>query len=62
MVEFRLPAASRPRPGKTWPTPPSATRIKRFQIYRWNLDKGGNPTLDVIPSIWMRAARWFWMR
>lgn len=47
MVAIRLPAASRPHVGKTWPVPQAAARIRRFQIYRWDPDKGGNPTLDM---------------
>ena len=49
MVALALPTASRPHAGKTWPAPESTPRTKRFQIYRWNPDKGGNPTLDVYP-------------
>ncbi|MBB4286912.1 succinate dehydrogenase iron-sulfur subunit [Roseospira goensis] len=46
MVEFALPPKSRIKPGKTWPAPQGATKVKTFRIYRWDPDKGGNPTLD----------------
>ena len=47
MVQFRLPANSKVRPGKVWPEPNNASRTKRFRIYRWNPDEGNNPRLDV---------------
>ena len=46
MAELTLPAGSRPKPGKTFKAPSGAKRVKTFQIYRWNPDTGGNPTLD----------------
>jgi succinate dehydrogenase / fumarate reductase iron-sulfur subunit len=46
MAEFRLPANSRIRPGKTWPAPDGANRTRRFVVYRYDPDGGGNPTLD----------------
>ncbi len=45
MAEFRLPANSRVRPGKTHPDP-AARRPKSFKVYRWNPDDGENPRLD----------------
>jgi succinate dehydrogenase / fumarate reductase iron-sulfur subunit len=47
MVDLSLPENSRPVPGKTWPAPPGATRVKRFEVYRWNPDESGNPRVDV---------------
>jgi succinate dehydrogenase / fumarate reductase iron-sulfur subunit len=41
-----LPPASRPKPGKVWKAPAGATRVKNFQIYRWDPDEGGNPRID----------------
>jgi succinate dehydrogenase / fumarate reductase iron-sulfur subunit len=46
MAELTLPAASRPKPGKTYKAPSGAKRVKTFKIYRWDPDKGGNPTID----------------
>jgi succinate dehydrogenase / fumarate reductase, iron-sulfur subunit len=46
MAELTLPAASRPKPGKTFKAPAGAKRVKTFKIYRWDPDKGGNPTID----------------
>ncbi len=47
MVQFNLPKNSRPTPGKTWPKPANAKRLKEFRIYRWNPDDGVNPRIDV---------------
>jgi len=46
MAELTLPAESRPKPGKTYKAPAGAKRVKTFKIYRWDPDKGGNPTID----------------
>ena len=46
MAELTLPAESRPKPGKTFKAPSGAKRIKTFKVYRWDPDKGGNPTID----------------
>jgi succinate dehydrogenase / fumarate reductase iron-sulfur subunit len=46
MAELTLPAESRPKPGKTYKAPSGAKRVKTFKIYRWDPDKGGNPTID----------------
>jgi succinate dehydrogenase / fumarate reductase iron-sulfur subunit len=46
MAEFSLPANSKIVAGKTWSAPPGAKRIRRFKIYRWDPDAGGNPRLD----------------
>jgi succinate dehydrogenase / fumarate reductase iron-sulfur subunit len=46
MAQFRLPANSRIRPGKTWSAPEGAARTRRFVVYRYDPDGGGNPTLD----------------
>jgi succinate dehydrogenase iron-sulfur subunit len=45
MVEFRLPANSRFETGQTWPKPAS-TKVKEFQVYRWNPDIGQKPRID----------------
>lgn len=46
MVKLSLPQNSRVRPGKTWPVPSGATRLKTFKVYRWNPEDGENPRLD----------------
>lgn len=46
MAEFRLPANSVVRPGKSFPAPDGAKRTKRFKIYRWDPDAGENPRTD----------------
>ena len=46
MAEFTLPANSKVKPGKTWPAPSGAGKIRSFKIYRWSPDDGGNPRLD----------------
>ena len=46
MVKLSLPQNSRVRPGKTWPVPSGATRLKTFNVYRWNPEDGENPRLD----------------
>lgn len=44
---FGLPKNSRVTAGKVWPAPPGAIRAKRFAVYRYDPDIGGNPRLDV---------------
>jgi len=46
MVEFNLPANSKVGAGKTVKAPEGASRIKKFKIYRYDPDSGGNPVLD----------------
>ncbi len=46
MVEFRLPANSRVKKGRTWPAPEGASNTKAFRVYRWDPDSGDNPRLD----------------
>ncbi len=46
MAEFKLPANSVIKEGKTWPAPAGATRIKNFRIYRYDPDSGENPRWD----------------
>ena len=45
MAELTLPAASRPKTGKSWPAA-SGSNLREFQIYRWDPDEGGNPRID----------------
>ena len=46
MVEFSLPDNARPRPGQHFPAPVSATRVQRFEIYRWDPDSSEPPRID----------------
>ena len=39
-------AGSRIERGRTWPAPAGATRVKTFEIYRYDPDSGKNPRLD----------------
>ena len=43
---FGVTPESRIEPGKTWPSPSGAVRLKTFEIYRYNPDTGNNPRLD----------------
>ena len=46
MAEFTLPANSKVGKGTTHKAPAGATRIKEFEVYRWNPDDGKNPVID----------------
>jgi succinate dehydrogenase / fumarate reductase iron-sulfur subunit len=46
MAELTLPKNSRIMPGKTWPKPAGATRLKEYRVYRYDPDSGENPRLD----------------
>lgn len=46
MAEFKLPANSIVKEGKTWPAPKGATRVKNFKIYRYDPASGENPRWD----------------
>lgn len=41
-----LPKGSSPKKGQTHKAPAGATNVRAFQIYRWDPDRGGNPTID----------------
>lgn len=43
---FGLAAESRIKPGRTWPAPKPAARLKSFQVYRYDPDQNENPRLD----------------
>ncbi len=43
---FGLSRESRIERGKSWPAPAGATRVKRFDIYRYDPDSGRNPRID----------------
>jgi succinate dehydrogenase / fumarate reductase iron-sulfur subunit len=46
MVEFALPKNSRLTKGKEFLASEEATRIKRFEVYRWDPDTDENPRID----------------
>ncbi len=46
MAQFRLPANSRVRSGRTYTGKNGATNTRKFSVYRYDPDAGGNPTLD----------------
>ncbi len=46
MVQFTLPRNSRVEPGRTWPKPEGASRLKEFRIYRFDPESGANPRID----------------
>src|ERR1043166_1378450 len=46
MAELTLPKNSHVQPGVLHPAPPHAKRPRTFKVYRYDPDKGGNPTLD----------------
>ncbi len=46
MVELLLPKNSQVQPGKTWPKPEGAARLREFKIYRYDPDTEENPRLD----------------
>ena len=46
MAEFRLPANSTVKKGKTYKADAGATNVRNFNIYRWNEDNGENPRID----------------
>ena len=43
---FGVAAASRIECGKTWPAPDNATRVKKFEIYRYDPELGKYPRID----------------
>ncbi|MEM6627821.1 MAG: 2Fe-2S iron-sulfur cluster-binding protein, partial [Pseudomonadota bacterium] len=46
MVELTLPKNSKPKKGKAWPKPEGAKKLKTFKIYRYDPEKGENPSYD----------------
>jgi len=45
-LNLGLPPNSRVRPGKTWPKPRGAARLKEFRVYRYDPESGEGPRLD----------------
>jgi succinate dehydrogenase / fumarate reductase iron-sulfur subunit len=46
MVELTLPRNSKIKPGKRWPKPAAAKKLRTFKIYRYDPETGGNPRWD----------------
>ena len=46
MAQFRLPANSKIKSGKTYLAGNNATNIRKFSVYRYDPDLASNPTLD----------------
>ncbi len=46
MVEFTLPANSRPVEGKTFKAPEGTANMRRFKVYRYDPDSEDNPRTD----------------
>lgn len=46
MAEFRLPANSRVKKGKSFKAEAGAKNVRNFNVYRWNEDDGKNPQVD----------------
>ena len=43
---FGMAPASQIERGKSWPAPDGATRVKRFEVYRYDPDSDKNPRID----------------
>ena len=50
MAQFTLPANSKIRPGKEWPKPQGAKRLKTFKVYRYDPDGEGRAANDDKPN------------
>jgi succinate dehydrogenase / fumarate reductase, iron-sulfur subunit len=46
MAELILDKRSRPKKGKVWPKPDGATRLREYQVYRYDPDTEANPRID----------------
>jgi len=46
MLQLRLPKESRLTKGRLFSAPEGAKRTRKFHIYRWDPDAGGNPRVD----------------
>ncbi len=46
MLQIRLSKEARPVKGKHFPAPEGATRVRKFNVYRWDPDNGENPRID----------------
>jgi len=46
MAEFKLPLNSRVKRGKKFKAEKGASKVKNFNVYRWNPDQDENPRMD----------------
>ena len=46
MVQLTLPKNSKVTPGKVWPKPEGAKRLREYRVYRFDPDTGANPRMD----------------
>ena len=46
MVQLTLPRGSKPTKGRHHPAPEGAKKVKRFKVYRWDPESGGDPRWD----------------
>ncbi|MDX1556217.1 MAG: 2Fe-2S iron-sulfur cluster-binding protein, partial [Xanthomonadales bacterium] len=46
MAQFALPKNSRPTEGRHFPAPEGSKNVKTFRVYRWDPDRGENPSVD----------------
>jgi len=46
VAEFTLPKNSKIQPGRRFPAPAGAKRVRSFKVYRWNPEDGRNPSVD----------------
>jgi succinate dehydrogenase / fumarate reductase iron-sulfur subunit len=46
VAEFTLPKNSKIQPGRRFPAPVGAKRVRSFKVYRWNPEDGRNPSVD----------------
>jgi succinate dehydrogenase iron-sulfur subunit len=46
VAEFTLPKNSKIQPGRRFPAPIGAKRVRSFKVYRWNPEDGRNPSVD----------------
>ena len=46
MAKFTLPARSKVRKGRTHPSSGTGARVQRFEVYRFDPDRGENPSID----------------
>ena len=56
---FKVTPESRIERGRTWPAPAGATRVKAFEIYRYDPDSGAIPASILSTSTSTIAGRWF---
>ena len=55
---FGMAPASQIERGKTWPAPDGATRVKKFEVYRYDPESGRIPASTPTRSVSRPAGRW----